>query len=375
MISFQVEQPRTKPVYLIGGFKNGSKMNDVYKLNQAGATFTWELLEIAGAHPEPRSSFAACLSSDTSFYLFGGSGENNAKYNDLWQFNGKSWVKICGNTAIDAEDGAHPDSQPLHKSGHQIALHKDRYILVFGGIHEVTYEMNDFKAFDLQTKHWRTIDEENKNASESGSPKNKQMIQATDSLKKKFTIKNEQTIIGLDTTLSSSQQSPKKGDNHALGKTSPSNRFNNNPFLTIKNRSLSQTKRMEATMTQEASKEGEKSDELLTPTSISMKNAFIIKNADASFDHYFHMMKKRKSPHASPSKLTGTGQIQFAPHHQHGKEETGSKIKIISDKQPPSRDGHSASLHQGKWIVFGGDRHHMPFNDTYVLNLSKLALE
>ena len=33
MISFQVEQPRTKPVYLIGGFKNGSKMNDVYKLN------------------------------------------------------------------------------------------------------------------------------------------------------------------------------------------------------------------------------------------------------------------------------------------------------------------------------------------------------
>jgi len=68
-------------------------------------------------------------------------------------------------------------------------------------------------------------------------------------------------------------------------------------------------------MTQEASKEGEKSDELLTPTSISMKNAFIIKNADASFDHYFHMMKKRKSPHASPSKLAGTGQIQFAPHH------------------------------------------------------------
>jgi len=27
--------------------------------------------------------------------------------------------------------------------------------------------------------------------------------------------------------------------------------------------------------------------ELLTPTSISMKNAFIIKNADQSFDHYF----------------------------------------------------------------------------------------
>jgi len=128
-------------------------------------------------------------------------------------------------------------------------------------------------------------------------------------------------------------------------------------------------------MTQDANKELEKSDELLTPTSISMKNAFIIKNADASFDHYFHMMKKRKSPHASPSKLTGTGNIQIAPHNSHSKEEGTSKIKIINDKQPPGRDGHSACLHEGKWIVFGGDRHHMPFNDTYVLNLEKLALE
>lgn len=37
--------------------------------------------------------------------------------------------------------------------------------------------MNDLKAFDVQTKTWRTIDEENKNASEGGSPKNKGMIQ------------------------------------------------------------------------------------------------------------------------------------------------------------------------------------------------------
>jgi hypothetical protein len=66
-----------------------------------------------------------------------------------------------------------------------------------------------------------------------------------------------------------------------------------------------------------------------------MKNAFIIKNADASFDHYFTMMKKRKSPHGSPSKLTGTGNIQFAPHHTQGHSsgfESGPKVRIISDK-------------------------------------------
>jgi hypothetical protein len=34
--------------------------------------------------------------------------------------------------------------------------------------------------------------------------------------------------------------------------------------------------------------------DLESPTSISMKNSFIIKNADASFDHYYNSMKKRK---------------------------------------------------------------------------------
>lgn len=35
--------------------------------------------------------------------------------------------------------------------------------------------------------------------------------------------------------------------------------------------------------------------ELESPTSISMKNSFIIKNADPSFDSYYNSMKKRKS--------------------------------------------------------------------------------
>jgi hypothetical protein len=117
----------------------------------------------------------------------------------------------------------------------------------------------------------------------------------------------------LEQTLQNNQHSPKKGDPSATGITSPSNRFNNNPFLNIKTRSLSATKKAEASHHLEAHKEGDDKQELLTPTSISMKNAFIIKNADASFDHYYHMMKKRKSPHASPSKLTGTGNIQIAP--------------------------------------------------------------
>ena len=43
----------------------------------------------------------------------------------------------------------------------------------------------------------------------------------------------------------------------------------------------------------------EKKDSGLTsPTSISMQNTFIIKNAGESFDNYYQQMKKRKLGHS-----------------------------------------------------------------------------
>jgi hypothetical protein len=43
----------------------------------------------------------------------------------------------------------------------------------------------------------------------------------------------------------------------------------------------------------------QKESGLASPTSINMKNSFIIKNADESFDAYYHIMKKRKQGHQS----------------------------------------------------------------------------
>jgi hypothetical protein len=148
--------------------------------------------------------------------------------------------------------------------------------------------------------------------------------------------------------------------------------------LTIQNKPLSATKRLEASKEQEAAKEHQPGEGLLTPTSIQLKNAFIIKNADASFDQYYNMMKKRKSPLASPSKLTGTGNLHFAPQASsggHGGDPSAVRVRICPGRQPAGRDGHSAYMHNGMWLIFGGDRHHMPFNDAYVLDTAKLHLE
>ena len=40
--------------------------------------------------------------------------------------------------------------------------------------------------------------------------------------------------------------------------------------------------------------EAKEEDALSSPTSVSMKNSFIIQNADPSFDQYYSLMKKRK---------------------------------------------------------------------------------
>jgi len=38
-------------------------------------------------------------------------------------------------------------------------------------------------------------------------------------------------------------------------------------------------------------------------------------------------------------------------------------------KRPAARDGHTGIIFGKYLIVFGGDRHHMPFNDTFALDL------
>ena len=87
-------------------------MNDIYKLHQQGAQFTWELVEVAARpKPELRSGFAACLASDTKFYIFGGSGDNNLKYNDLWEFDGTQWIELCAGTPSTIDNLTITDGQ------------------------------------------------------------------------------------------------------------------------------------------------------------------------------------------------------------------------------------------------------------------------
>ena len=51
------------------------------------------------------------------------------------------------------------------------------------------------------------------------------------------------------------------------------------------------------------------------------------------------------------------------------KEEDNEGTLFINKKNPSARDGHCATILDGKLIIFGGDRHHMPFNDLFMLDI------
>ena len=83
-------------------------------------------------------------------YIFGGKDEENNKLNDTWKFNfsTRQW------SYIDAGE------QPLPRSGHSASIFQESYMIIYGGIFEVTKELNDMHIFDLKNDKWICLFEE-----------------------------------------------------------------------------------------------------------------------------------------------------------------------------------------------------------------------
>lgn len=54
---------------------------------------------------------------------------------------------------------------PCERGGHSCVMFKERFLFVFGGMQEVTMELNDLSLFDIKTSKWHLLLEDNKNAS------------------------------------------------------------------------------------------------------------------------------------------------------------------------------------------------------------------
>ena len=99
---------------------------------------------------------------------------------------------------------------------------------------------------------------------------------------------------------------------------------------------------------------------LESPTSVTMKQSFLLKQSDKEFESYWNLVKKKKEGHPAVAQAFG---LMPAVGMSNSNRQSG--------KKPSARDGHSTNIYGNIFIVFGGDRHQMPFNDMFVLDLQR----
>ena len=285
--------------------------------------------------PLPRTGHSI-VHHGNALYVFGGQNDFNDKMNDLWKFDlaSRTW------SAMPAPEES---IQPTARSGHTAVLLGGRMV-VFGGIVEVTKEINEMHIFDFASGTWSVVDDENtvsQDARQHLVPK--ETLGASMSvqhLPKGTEVSKGKVRLG-PAVDEPETKNLKKAESHAVFAKS---RRDEKPYGRP-GQNKSPVKQVEVKKMEEVRKG------LNTPTSESMKNAFIVANADPSFDAYYHTLKRKKDRSHKDHAAKGTGPWHFLC------------------QRPTARDGHSMSVYEGRVFIFGGDRHHMPFNDLYSLKL------
>ena len=131
---------------VFGGFVNGSRVNELCRFsvpsNQTLEGSVCPQTQAADQCPKPRASASSAFYNG-KLYVFGGQDDDNNKLDDLWEFDSASstWRQI------QIQEG---DLRPLARSGHTAVTYNHK-MYIFGGILELTKELNDMLVFDFAT--------------------------------------------------------------------------------------------------------------------------------------------------------------------------------------------------------------------------------
>lgn len=131
---------------IFGGFAFGERTNTIFKYSFK--TQLWEKIPHKGSDvPCARAGHSAVIRNDNAgdhMYIYGGKDDENQKLSDTWKFNltTNEWHQI----QVTGEE-------PLPRSGHASQIYND-FMIIYGGIYEVTKELNDMHVFDLKNERW-----------------------------------------------------------------------------------------------------------------------------------------------------------------------------------------------------------------------------
>lgn len=132
-----------KSFLIFGGFVDGSRVNETYVARKNGSTLEWtQIGDKSAEKPCIRASSSAIVHSGKC-YVFGGMSDDNIKLNDLWvlDMDTQQWSEITL---------PEKSYQPSCRSGHSAQLYNGKMI-IFGGILELTKELNEMLIYDFKT--------------------------------------------------------------------------------------------------------------------------------------------------------------------------------------------------------------------------------
>jgi hypothetical protein len=318
---------------VFGGFVEGSRVNECYVATKKGDILEWKQIgEKSPTKPCSRASHSTVVFNNKC-YIYGGHDDDNNKLNDIWELDLQTELFTCIELSEKSET-------PAPRSGHTCTIYNGK-MYIFGGILELTKELNQLLVYDFATKSFSSLGGNSSNEEAQYNSQAKMREEDVHSPTRKNHAMKQNTF-GTSPNRNGRMMSPSK-----LRRGAP-------------NKSPCKKKDVDSKTRKETG--------LASPTSISMQNSFIIKNADDSFDAYYMQMKKRKNGHLHildpVATMTSSQPGNISPH---AKE---SHFGVVQGIHPAARDGHSANITEGGLMfVFGGDRHHMPFNDLYLLKL------
>ena len=131
---------------IFGGFKQGNRTNEVATYNFATNSWTNVLVPSGDALPCPRSGHSATLHNG-NMYIFGGKDNESEKLDDLWVYNiaDSKWTQLNPEGDI-----------PYPRSGHSCDIYDD-WLVLFGGIWDVTKELNDLWFYSISKNVWLKV--------------------------------------------------------------------------------------------------------------------------------------------------------------------------------------------------------------------------
>ena len=141
-----VFDPDSVQMIVFGGFAGGTRSNDIAIYNFPSNTWTNVEISEDNDKPCPRSGHQAVVCKG-NMYIFGGKDDSSQKLNDFWSFNiaDQKWLQVTAG-----------GEAPYERSGHSMSVFED-FIILFGGIWDVTKELNDLHVYHTNKNEWVSL--------------------------------------------------------------------------------------------------------------------------------------------------------------------------------------------------------------------------